>query len=169
MSEYAQIIGLDDAKSALDNLVKKMRKKIVRSALRAASKPIIAAAKANAPIKTGLLQRRIGAFTSKKYNGRTGVIGLYIKPRSSAKARKTKNLSQDPFYYRFQEAGFHAVGSKRIAGGKRRRAATLATGKYRFIEGKKFLGRAFESQSKNALSIFTAEIKKSIDAENKRV
>jgi HK97 gp10 family phage protein len=169
MTEYVQLSGLTDAKQALDDFVIKMRKKIVRSALKAAAKPIITAAKANAPVKTGLVKRRIGAFSSKKYTGRDGIIGIYIKPKSSAKARKTKNSALDPFYYRFQEMGYHAVGRKRIAGGKRRRAAELATGKYRYIPGKAFLGNAIESQSKNAIDIFTESIKSAIDAENKRV
>jgi hypothetical protein len=41
-------------------------------------------------------------------------------------------------------------------------------GKVRFIPGKKFMGRAFESRSREALSIFKSAIKKRIDLANRR-
>lgn len=160
--------GLADAKAAIEALTKDLRRRVVRGALRDAAKPIVKAARANAPVKTGLVQKRIGVSASKIKNGRNGELGVYIRPRATKLARKTKLRSQDPYYYRFQEAGFHAVGSRRVSGGRRARAANLKKSKARFIPGKVFLGRAFESQQRNALAIFQAAIKKRIGQANQR-
>lgn len=168
MAEYVKLDGLADAKAAIESLTKEMRRKVVRAALKAAGKPIIRAAKANAPVKTGLVRKSIGSFASKFKRGQNGEIGIYIKPRTSARARKSKDKSQDPFYYRFQEMGYHATGRKRVGGGRRNRPARLAASGARMIPGKAFLGRAFESQRGAALAAFTAEIKKYIDLINTR-
>lgn len=172
MPDFFTIEGLSDAKRALEELTRDMRRRVVRGALLAAARPIVQAAKANAPVRTGLVKKRIGTFTSKIKNGRKGEYGVYIKPRATRAARKTKNRAQDPYYYKFQEEGFHAVGGRRVGGGSRRRKATLAklvrVGRARFIPGKAFIGRAFESQKYAAVKAFVAEIKKRIDLANRR-
>lgn len=172
MAEYVKLDGLADAKAAIESLTKEMRKKVVLRALKVAAKPMVSAAKANAPFKTGLVRNRIRVFVSKLKRGPKGEIGVYIKPRISAGARKSKDRSQDPFYYRFQEAGYHATGRKKVGGGRRLRSARLVamvrSGAIRAIPGKAFLGRAFESHRSAALTAFTAEIKKYIDLINAR-
>lgn len=166
MSEVIQ--GLADAKAALEALSRDLRKNVVRGALRDAARPIVSQARTNAPILTGLLRKRIGTFTSKLRRARTGEIGVFIKPRISNKARKAKDRTQDPFYYRFQEAGYHAVGSRRVSGGRATRAQRLKESGARFIPGKIFLGRAFDAKRREALSIFTDAIKRRIDQANRR-
>ena len=168
MAEIVSIEGLKDAKEAIEALTRDMRKKVVRGALRDAAKPIVQAARANAPVKTGLVRKRLGVSASKLKRGKNGEVGVYIRPRATSLARKTKNRALDPFYYRFQEAGFHAVGSKRINGGRKNRAARLKASGARFVPGKKFMGRAFESQQRSALAIFQDAIKKRIEQANQR-
>lgn len=168
MAEIVSLDGLKDAKQAIEALTKDLRRKVVRGALRAAARPIVQAARANAPVKTGLVRKRIGVSASKIKRGQNGEIGVYIRPTATRLARKTKNSALDPFYYRFQEAGFHAVGSRRIKGGRRNRAARLKASGARFIPGKKFLGRAFESQQRRALEVFQDAIRKRIEQANNR-
>jgi HK97 gp10 family phage protein len=168
MAEMLSVEGLKDAKAALDALTKDMRRKVVRGALRDAARPFVQAARANAPVLTGLMRKRIGTFTSKLKRGQNGEIGVYVKPRASNAARRAKNRALDPFYYRFQEAGFHAVGRRKVKGGRRARAANLAASGARFIPGKMFLGRAFASQQRRALEIFQSAVKKRIDLANTR-
>ena len=168
MQEIISVEGLADAKAALDALTKDLRLKVVRGALRAAARPIVAAARANAPVRTGLVKKRIGTMASKIKRGQNGDIGVYIRPRATKLARKTKLVSQDPYYYKFQEAGFHAVGRHKVGGGRKNRAARLKASGARFIPGKAFLGRAFETQQRTALDIFQAAIKKRIDQANQR-
>lgn len=158
MAEVITVSGLADAKRALEALTKDMRNRVVRGALREAAKPIVQQAKANAPVRTGLVKRRITVNASRLRKQSRGEIGVYIRPRATALARRTKLRSQDPWYYKFQEQGFHATGSR-----KRKDSPNA-----RFIEGKAFLGGAFESRRKNALSIFEAAIKRRIDEANRR-
>ena len=135
MAELVSIEGLADAKAALESLSRDMRLKVVRGALRAAARPIVRQAKANAPVLTGLVRKRIGTFSSKIKRGRDGELGVFIKPRSSAAARKAKNKALDPYYYRFQEAGFHAVGTRRVNGGRTNRPANLKASGSRLTPG----------------------------------
>ncbi len=168
MAEIVSVEGLADAKRALEELSRDLRRKVVRAALRDAARPIVAQARANAPVRTGLVKRRIGVASSKLKRGQGGEIGVYIRPRASSLARRTKNRAQDPWYYRFQEAGFHAVGSRRVGGSRNNRADRLKQSGARFIPGKAFLGRAFQSEQRNALAIFQTAIKKRIDQANQR-
>lgn len=191
MTQYFTVHGIADAKRALDELTKDLRRRVIRGALLAAAKPIVQAAKANAPVKTGLVRRSIGAFTSKIKNGRNGEYGVYIKPRAGRVARKTKNKALDPFYYRFQEVGFRAVGGRRVTGGLRRKALLSYSPEYRekllrlsswsgpekrrltrpeprYKVGSAFLGRAFASQKEAAVKAFIEEVKKRIDLANRR-
>lgn len=158
MAEIITVNGLADAKRALEALTKDLRNRVVRGALRDAAKPIVQQAKANAPVRTGLVKRRITVNASRLRKKARGEIGVYIRPRATALARRTKLRSQDPFYYKFQEAGFHATGRSKL---KNSRNA-------RFIEGKAFLGSAFESRRQSALAIFQAAIKRRIDEANRR-
>lgn len=165
----AEVIeGLRDAKAALEALSKDMRKKVVRGALREAARPIVRQARSNAPKLTGLMAKRIGTFNSKIKRGQNGEIGVFIKPRISSKAKRLKLTNQDPYYYRWIEAGFHAVGSRRVRGGRNARVRNLKASGARFIPGKVFIGRAFDSKSKAALDVFQDAIKKRIDQANRR-
>lgn len=168
MAEIVRVKGLADAKAAIEALTKDLRLRVARGALRDAARPIVNAAKTNAPVRTGLVKKRIGVSASKIKRGKTGEIGVYIRPRATALVRKTKLRAQDPWYYRFQEAGFHAVGRRRVGGGRRARAGRLKASGARFIPGKAFLGRAFEAQQRAALEIFQKAIKKRIDQANQR-
>lgn len=191
MTKYLTIDGIADAKRALDELTKDLKRRVIRGALLAAAKPIVQAARANAPVKTGLVRKSIGAFTSKIKNGRNGEYGVYIKPRAGRVARKTKNKALDPFYYRFQEVGFRAVGGRRVTGGSRRKKLFSFSPEYRekilrlagvsapekrrltrpeprFKVGSAFLGRAFASQKEAAANAFIKEVKKRIDLANRR-
>lgn len=162
----ADVVGIDDFNRAVDSLTRDLRRRVIYAALRAGARPIVRAAKANAPVKTGLVKKRIAVATSKIKRGRNGEIGVFIKPRISSKARKSKDRSQDPYYYVFQEAGFHAVGRRKVGGGRVNRAARIKASGARFIQGKKFMGRAFESNKGQALKAFSDTLKKRIDQAN---
>jgi len=162
-----KIEGFEDAIQALIDLAKDMRRRVVRGALRAAARPIVNQARSNAPVRTGLVKKRMSVMTSRIAKGRNE-IGVYIRPRATALARREKIKALDPYYYKFQEAGFHAVGTRRVRGGRRARADNLRSSGARFIPGKMFIGRAFESRGSEALAIFKAQIRARIDAANRR-
>lgn len=166
----ANVEGIADFNAALTALTKDLRKRVIRSALRAAARPIIQAAQSIAKVRTGLMKKRVVVTASRIKNGRDGTLGVYIKPKRARSA--SKGGKADPFYYKFVAAGFHAVGSKRVAGGKLTRKRNLASqvkaGKVRFIPGDDFLGKAFRAGSNAALAIFQRKLKERIDVANKR-
>ncbi len=175
----AEIRGIEDFNRAIAELTKDVSKRVVRSALRAAAKPLITAARANArelqkPTKyrtRGLMKARTVASYSRIANRRK-LIGLYIKPVARRGAPIGAKSTQDPYYYRFMAAGFHAVGTRRVRGGRLMRERNLKAqrdaGKIEFKAGDDFLGKAFRSQGGAALSAFERTMKKRIDAANRR-
>lgn len=175
----AEISGIEDFNKAVAELKKDVARRVVRAALRAAAKPIITAAKANAkelkkphPYRIkGLMKSRIVASNSRIAN-RKKLIGFYIKPVAQKGVTKGAKSPLDPYYYRFVAAGFNAVGTRRVKGGRFTRARNMFNqinaGKARWIRGDDFIGKAFRSQGFAALREFERAIKKRIDAANRR-
>lgn len=175
----AEIHGIEDFNRAIAELSKDLRKRVLRTALRAAAKPIVTAIKAGSKVLQkphphrlqGTMRDSVKITASRINNGRNGVIGVYIKPKAPKGASGAKS-PLDPFYYRFVANGFHAVGSKRVAGGRFTRKANLSakakSGQIRFIQGNDYIGKAFKATSGVALSIFQTKLKARIDAANKR-
>lgn len=158
MADILRIDGLEDARRAIEALTMDMRRKVVRQALRDAAKPIVQQARSNAPVLTGLVKKRLAVAASRLYRGQRGQVGVYIRPRATALARRNKIRALDPYYYKFQEAGYHATG----------RAKRKNVPNARFIPGKAFMGRAFESCRAQALEVFQQAIAKRIEAANRR-
>lgn len=147
-----RLTGIDDLKRAVDALRNDLRKKVVRGALRDAAKPIVAAAKANAPVlrkatkyrTPGLLRKSIVVRSSKVFNGRNGELGVYISVRGKKGARRGARSADDPFYWRFSEFGTRKMAKR------------------------PFLLPAFKSQAGAALRIFQSRLKERIDQANRR-
>jgi len=175
----AEIRGIEDFNRAVADLKKDVSKRVVRSALRAAAKPMITSAKVNAkelkkphPYRIkGLMKSRVVASNS-RIASRKKMIGLYIKPVARRGVTRGAKSPLDPFYYRFVASGFHAVGTRRVKGGRVTRAlnlkAQLEAKKIRWIPGDDFLGDAFKAQSGVGLREFERTMKKRIDAANRR-
>lgn len=187
MTEVIKMDGLEAVRSALLETPKHLRQKVMLSVLRKAAAPILRAAKANAPVAAkstnrvipGLIKKTLGITRSKLKLAANGEFGVFITARVPGKVKRVRGQARksglkgpnfgDPFYHRFQEAGFHAVGRKRVAGGKNRRAAALKASGARFIPGKKYLGNAFEAHKRDAVKILTGDmVKETIAAFERR-
>lgn len=176
MAESVEMVGLEAVRLALINTPIELRKKVVIRILRKAAQPIVRAAKANAPtakkggrrVIPGLLKRTLGIAKSKLRQASRGDFGVYITALTPPGIKRLKKGARragmkgpnfgDPFYHRFQEGGFHAVGARKIGGGKRVRAEKLKQSGARFIPGKKYLGGAYESQRTAAINIISADL-----------
>lgn len=83
MSEIGRISGLTELYKKFDELPIKIEKKVARSAMRKAAKPIVYEAKSKVPVKTGELKASIkikGAKTGfQKRQQRAGLLFLNIK------------------------------------------------------------------------------------------
>lgn len=176
----ANIQGIDDFNRAIAELSKDLQKRVIRSALRAAAKPIVTAIKAGSKVLQkphpfriqGVMRDSVRVTASRINNGRKGAIGVFIKPQAAKGVTRGAKSPLDPFYYRFVANGFHAVGSKRVAGGKLTRTAHLKAkvraGQIKFIKGNDYIGKAFNATSGQALQIFQTKLKARIDAANRR-
>ena len=187
MAESVKMEGFEAVRLALIETPKHLRKKVMHAILIKAAQPILRAARANAPVATksnnrvipGLLKRTLGVTRSKIRNAASGDFGVFITARTPGKVKRLGRAASragikgpnfgDPFYHRFQEGGFHAVGSRRVKGGKANRASNLKSSGARFIPGKKYLGGAFESQKQNAVNIIKSDlVKETVAAFEKR-
>jgi len=191
MAEIVRIEGLHDLQLTLQGLPIHLRNKVMYKLLRKAATPILKAAKQNAPVAKraskrvipGLVRDTLKISTSRYWKPAKGDFGVYIKPKTPPGVKKARKHLKglyfgDPYYYRFQEEGFHAVGRSKVTGSfgrkkgpsqRARRNAQYAAGKHRFIPGKKFMLRAWESQKHAALNIIKVDlVKEIITAFNKK-
>ena len=194
MAETVKMEGFEAVRLALLETPKHLRKKVMHAILIKAAQPILRAARANAPVASkstsrvipGLLKRTLGVTRSKIRNAASGDFGVFITARTPGKVKRLGRAASragikgpnfgDPFYHRFQEGGFHAVGSRknaktgrfigglRVKGGKRRRAENLSSmvkaGTARYIQGKNYLGNAFEAHKHAAVNIIQSDLVK---------
>lgn len=187
MAEIVRVEGLHDLQITLQGLPVELRKKVMYKLLRKAAAPILRAAKQNAPVAKkatkrvipGLIKGTLKISTSRYWKPSRGEFGVYIKPVSPSKIKRLQRHARkgggrgpyfgDPFYYRFQEEGFHAVGRSRVdklskaatklnGSIRARRQKQYAAGRHRFIPGKKFIGRAWEAHKRKALEIIKVDL-----------
>ena len=74
MGGYVQLKGARELYEALSEMEPRLAKKVLRTALRNAARPILAAAKANAPYQTGATRSQLKLRAMKRKKGRVGVI-----------------------------------------------------------------------------------------------
>ena len=148
MSTLKVSIDLKGAKELarkLDNLPKRVEKKVLRQALRSGMRPIHMAAQAYAPIDTGKLKRSIKLRAIKR--NRKGFVGVKITTGSGF-------FRGEEFYGAFQEFGWRQ-GPRRL-GNQRRQ-----------VPGKHFFLRAANNKKDQAAGIVTQEIASGIIREAK--
>lgn len=163
--------GIAETQAALTNFVGDVRK-VVRGALRSASRPMVRQAQGNAPILKastrrrvpGTLRRNIKVFNSKKATGRNGVLGVYVTVKASKKDLKRAPISGDPYYWRWVESGHKMVPRSRRTGtrfGKARYEKTLRARRLsatRRVEGSAFLLRAFRTHGQTTIDNFNGQV-----------
>lgn len=180
MVDSVRIDGLDEVRRALMDTPVELRKKVIYRLLRKAAQPMLRAARAGAPraskasrrVIPGLLQRSIGIRVSKIKRPAAGEFGVFITATTPPGVKRIKRAARkvggagpnfgDPFYHKFQEAGFHAVG-------RRSSASRLKASGARFIPGKKYLGSAYESHKMGFVETFRVDVvQAAVEAFNKR-
>lgn len=154
MAESVNLEGLDDLKRAMAELAGDLKRRVVRSALRDAAKPMHKAMVAAAPVLKedhpyrlpGTLKKSILVKASKRFNGKTGEIGVYVavRKRKGLGGKAGARNPFDPFYWRFLEFGTKKLGKK------------------------KFMSDAFDANAQGAIQIFQARLKTRIDKANTR-
>ena len=155
MTELVTITGLRELREALLRKVPDhMQGKVLQKALAAGAKPIVEAAKALAPVKTGTLRKAIYSFRDKE--SRPGYEIRNIRPRQGKRFAKK---GEDAYYWKFVEFG-HRVGKR--GGGKLKKIGKGANA-IAVVPPKPFMRPAFESQKGAALVAITEALKVEID------
>lgn len=187
MAETLRIDGLEEVRQALINTPVDLRKKVMYRLLRKAAQPMVRAARAGAPVAKkatgrvipGLLAKMLGVRASRIKQPSRGEFGVFITATTPPGVKRLKRTARkagaagpnfgDPFYHRFQEGGFHAVGRRKVGGGRKSRAERLKASGARFIPGKQYLGRAYESHKQGFVDAFRADVvQAAVEAFNKR-
>ena len=148
-----EIKGAVDVQKALDELPKTVSTRLAKAALRFGARPLVLAARTNAPKLSGLMARNIRFFIPKQ--SQKGVIYgvLSIRKRKLSGANHRAGLqAEDPFYGGWVEAG-HFMG-KRLKGRFKDRSGRWDRAKYhrmslaagrQWVEGRHFLERAADT------------------------
>lgn len=149
---FIKVDGLKELGRSLNKLGRSLRGKIVRKALKESGKPILAAAKANVPVDTGLLKKQLKIKMMKAKGGRLGV-----KVGTQAKIKKNKETGERTKENAAQHAWIveHGTAPRFTEDGK-------STGT---MPAQPFLRPAFDANKDLAVSIFKDTIKAGIDAE----
>ena len=141
-AESIRLEGGKEIEQRLRRLPSLVERKVVRQSLRAGAKVVQAQAVSDAPKKTGFLSRNIKVRAARRSRGRIGVV-----------VQTDKGFFKgDAFYGAFQEMGFH-IGPRRLGDSRR------------FVEGKHFMKRAFDSTKQRAADVTLESLKVGIERE----
>lgn len=90
-----KLVGFDELEAKLLTLGSKVAKKVLRSAVNSSANPILKAARANVPVRYGLLKQSIGVKTRTYQNG---TVAAVIGPRGGFR-QVVDGVMQDPVNY----------------------------------------------------------------------
>ena len=129
----------------LKGLLPKVRRKVISKAAKTAMRPVLSAAKSNAPTKSGRLRKSLRLRALKR--NRKGKIGVTV-------STSAKWFAGDEYYGAFQEFGWKA--------GKRtnamRRKNNVEPDERKQIPGKHYVENAYKSHGEQALRSFMTEV-----------
>ena len=164
-----RLVGVEKRKKRLDRLEVKVQKKIVGKAVSAAAKPMLKAAKANAPVLTGLL--KLAMATASRTYRKSGSIVAVIGPRFWGAASEPTKLQVKRF-------AMQKTAAKRARAAKAVPAwyAHLVEGGTKYVPGKgggaraqPFMKPAFDRTKHRSLRIMRVKLWQGIRAEVKKI
>jgi HK97 gp10 family phage protein len=160
------LFGDKQVMARLKGIAPRLRKKALTKAARMAMRPLLQAAKANAPKASGALRKSIKMRAMKR--NRRGVVGVYV-------ATGEKFFKGDQFYGGFQEFGWKTgprrpskEGSKFIEPGRpgALRINQESLKRYRNrrqVLGRHFIERAYTQGREGASDTFVTELGNQLD------
>lgn len=133
-------MGIEETRRALEELGPKVEKKVIRKGLREGAKEVLAAARAEAPERSGILKKNIKIRSGR---GSKGTIVLTVGVGA-------KDFKGPTFYASFILFGWHS-GPRRLGDARK------------FNQPNNFLQRAFDSTKEQAVSTTIESWKDLID------
>lgn len=141
-----QITGIEEIDKKLRELTDKEARRIMRRAMKKAIQPTVTQAQSNAPVLTGQTRAAIQLMPMKR-SRKAKSFGFRV-------CIGKKDYVGDQFYGAFQEYGFH-LGKRSLSNRK-------------FIEGKHFMQKAYDSTKEQVKTAALDEINKGLDRFIKR-
>ncbi len=175
MASAIPVQGLTELRKAVLDFPKKLQRRALDKSMAAGARVIVAEARRLAPVRTGAVRRNIVAKRGQKRYAPSAdsywIIGVRhgkTNTNTVTAGGRTRRVSaydrkgEDPFYWRFQNLGYTAVGRRPAVSGAKKRRGVKAAG--RWIPPKRFMERGFAAGTPRALDKFretmTAEIAK---------
>lgn len=177
-----KITGLAELERKLKALPGKLQGRALGAAMRAGAREIQREIKARAPVDSGALRRNVVQKRGlRKFDGdlsQRQIIGVRhgrarVAPsKFTTKSGKTitnkltayDRRGEDPFYFRFQELGYHAVGRRSAAGRRERGNRKAGNASYgRFVPGKHFMRDGLTAAGPRALVVIRTRLAAEIE------
>lgn len=160
MADTFGVSGFSELARAMETLPVNLQKRALRSSVRAGANLMRDRARMGAPVRSGALKRNIKSEERRdKFNrGRVQFsIGVEHGKKSISASRKKRG--EDPYYWYFQEEGYHAVGRAKSKGRKGRAARKQRS---RFIRGRHFMRKAFDTTYTSAINLVRTALAREI-------
>lgn len=175
-----KIRGLAELEQRLKAFPIKLQRRALGNAMAAGARAIRDEIKQRAPVATGALKRNVASKRGQRRFDKPGQAARQIVGVRHGRTRqqnttvrlpggKTRTFKrsgydrrgEDPYYYRFQELGYRAVGRRKARSGAAKRAGRGVTGRY--IAGRHFLRDGLAVAGPRALEAVRARLAREIE------
>lgn len=157
MKPKIKLLGYEQAAKILSQLPKSMHDKMLVSALRASTRPMLAAARANVPVKSGRLRKML-RVVKLRYGNRPSEVAVGLKHVFD----RTKSEKINEFYGKFIHEGTKERRAKKpVIAHINGYSLFLGTNRGA-IKANPYLERAYTSTADQTISSFGNELDKSI-------
>ncbi len=150
-SVTVRVEGLQELAEALTQIIpRNMQGNALQAALAAGARPIVAEAKALAPVDTGTLRRAIYSFRNSDSTPENQIRSIGVRSGRRYQA-KGKRKNQDAYYWKWVEFG-HRIGTRKTGYLKKTNRPQGKGGTSSgMVPARPFLRPAFESEKNQAL------------------
>ena len=163
MAHRIGVDGLKELNESLKRFPIKLQKRALRRAVSAGASVVVKAQKATAPVLQEFDRRRTAGALKRGVTKQRRTRGVKIAALFAVgvASGKSDDATNDPFYKRFVESGYAAVGSRRVKGlgrAGRKRTAKRA----RQIPGHHFIERSIKTSGRQAVEVMRAKLRANI-------
>lgn len=159
-----EVKGLAELQAKMKSLPAKIQSRILNAALLAGGRVIAKAAKARVPVLTGNVRRKIVAKRGRPRGGIINRVIVGVRHGKEQASARLKKITEDAYYYRFLERGYHAIGRRSRKAFRQQKKHFALTGRRaaRFIPARPFLANALRAGTTEALEVIRSRLSKGI-------
>ncbi len=158
-----EVKGYREAKAILDELPNNMQKRMLSSALKGASKPMVASARSKVPVRSGTLRKMLKAVTYRDRNARRSEVSVAVKPHFGTNKRKG---TSNQYYFKFIHEGTKDPRTSRkgkVMAFTNSQGDKVFTRSTKGLKANPFLERAYSESSSRTIEIFGDELGKAVE------